>query len=245
MTLGPIDYVNGITSIIYFVTSIIIATVIILRYFKYKNVTLILFGLATIGLVWPFLSTILSFLTYIFTGSPLPDQVYFLIGNVLLPITTTVWFYAVIKVTHEGKEKMVSGLVFLLFIVLDIIYIILVFIRPEIIGKKLSEIDVEYIGYGLCYLVLALTFVWIGLTIFLRDVFKSISPEAKLKGKFLLIGLLTYTIASTFDGFLALDIPLLVLMRILLMISSFEFYIGWILPDPVKKLIMKEMLNLL
>ena len=192
------------------------------------------------GLVWPFLATILSFLSHIFTGSPLPDPVYVLIGNVLLPITTTVWIYAVIKLTHEGKENIVSALVFLLFAALDIIYVIIVFNRPEIIGKKLSEIDVEYVEYGLFYLVLSLTFVWLGLIILLRDIFKSDSPEAKLKGKFLLFGLLTYTVASIFDGFLALDIPLLVLMRILLMKSSFEFYIGWILPDRIKKLILKK-----
>ncbi|MFX1274238.1 MAG: hypothetical protein ACFFBP_21735 [Promethearchaeota archaeon] len=240
MSLGPVDYVNGITSIIYFIVSIIIAFIIMSKYFKYKTTSFLFVGFSTIGLVWPYLATIVSFLMMVFTLNPLPDSAYYIIGNILLPITTSTWIYAVIKLSHEGKEKIIVPIVFIFMVLLAIIYTILVFSRPDLIGEKLGIIDVKYIGFGLFYLIIALSFVWIGLIILLKDLIHSSAPDLKLKGIFLLFGLLTYTVASIFDGFLNLEIPFLLLMRILLMISSFEMYIGWLLPKSVKKLFLRK-----
>ena len=78
--------------------------------------------------------------------------------------------------------------------------------------------------------------------IFVGNSVKSNEREVKVKGIFLIIAFLTYTICAVLDSFaffLAQPVAV-VIIRILLMTSAIEFYFGWILPDPIKKILLKN-----
>ncbi len=71
---------------------------------------------------------------------------------------------------------------------------------------------------------------------------KSENAEVKLKGKFLIIAFLTYTTCAVLDSFaFFLTQPIMVvLIRIFLMLSAIEFYFGWILPNFIKMIFIKN-----
>ncbi|MBD3213184.1 MAG: hypothetical protein GF311_11305 [Candidatus Lokiarchaeota archaeon] len=69
---------------------------------------------------------------------------------------------------------------------------------------------------------------------FARDSVKSDNQEVSLKGKFLFPAFYTFVIGAILDVFSAYSIFLLIIGRILLIISAFEFYVGFILPNFLK-----------
>jgi len=82
MTLQPIDYVNGISSLIYVAVTIVIGLIIASRYFKIKSKVYLYIGIAIMGLCEPWLPSGLSFLSNLITGSGLSLEVYVIIGNI-------------------------------------------------------------------------------------------------------------------------------------------------------------------
>jgi hypothetical protein len=76
--------------------------------------------------------------------------------------------------------------------------------------------------------------------LFARDSLKADDPEVKLKGKLILLAYLSFFIGGLFDAGIELGPIVLVLVRILLMSSAFEFYLGFILPDWFKKIALKQ-----
>ena len=60
-------------------------------------------------------------------------------------------------------------------------------------------------------------------------------PEIKWKGKFLLIAWFSFTIGAILDAALPLTEITLIIVRLILISSSIEFYLGFFLPDQLAK----------
>lgn len=201
---------------------------------------LIYIGISILGLVWLYSSTVISFLWQAITGYPFLQEIYLILGICIAPITMPCWIYVVLSLAHAKDVKFYVLLVFILILTLYILFILLTFTRPEIVGEKLGNIDIQFKGYGVFYFLVNMTIVYAGFIIFMRDTFKSVSPELKLKGLFISLGLITFTVAATLDGWFDLpEIPLII-TRISEIISSILAYIGWIMPESVKKVLLRK-----
>ena len=242
MTLGPTDLVNGIMSTITLSVSLAVVFLIINKYFKFKNKQLLYVAISIFGIIWSYGATVISFLWQLITQYPFLDELYFLIGNVLYPITLPFWIYLTLDLSKIKKAKLYAYLTCIFMTFLDIIFIYLVFTTPELIGNREpgSLVDIRFTGYAVFYALISLFLVWIGLIIFLRDVFKSVSPELKLKGIFILGSLIIFSVVVQFDGFVQLDIPQLIIVRSFVILSSIFAYIGWIMPESLKKFLLKN-----
>ena len=75
---------------------------------------------------------------------------------------------------------------------------------------------------------------------FARVSIKSHNPEVSLKGKLILMSFISFTVAAVIETFGHLDPLTVVITRSILISSSIEFYLGWILPDWMKKRLLKE-----
>ena len=76
--------------------------------------------------------------------------------------------------------------------------------------------------------------------LFVRESLKSENPEIRLKGKFILIAFLFYTMGTLID--VIIDIPTeitIVLARTIMIVAIFMFYIGFTMPNWVKKRFLK------
>ena len=74
----------------------------------------------------------------------------------------------------------------------------------------------------------------VGILIAINSI-KSDTPEIKLRGKFLMAAFISWTFGAIADATLPLNFVTLPIIRIILITSAIEFYIGFVLPDWVKK----------
>ena len=77
-----------------------------------------------------------------------------------------------------------------------------------------------------------------GVTFALKTI-KLDDPDMKLKGKLLLVAFPAFSVGALMDAAIPTTAVTLVIFRILLIISAFLFYGGFILPDWMKKLFKK------
>jgi len=76
--------------------------------------------------------------------------------------------------------------------------------------------------------------------LFARESLRSESLEMKIKGKFLIIAFLSFTIGAFLDSLILRGAFTVILTRLILISASIEFYFGFILPNWVKKIFIKS-----
>ena len=64
-------------------------------------------------------------------------------------------------------------------------------------------------------------------------------PELKLRGIFILIGGISCFLVLVIE-MRTTSIPIIILARIIIISAAIEYYIGWVLPKPIVKLLVKE-----
>ena len=96
--------------------------------------------------------------------------------------------------------------------------------------------DINHKGFVLIFLGLSiLTACITGIHFAAKSMKKEELPEIRWKGRFLLIGFLFFGISAIFDAIVEMSPILLVLMRIILALATFLFYLGFILPGWSKR----------
>jgi hypothetical protein len=179
---------------------------------------------------------------YLISGKVLTTEQYFIIGNIGAPIAITCWIAAFTGFFYKKMQKSIV----ILFIIYDIIFYILFFVAlsidPRLIGvlQGQNQIDVDYSFYVVIYYATLLIIILITGILFARASIQSKNPEFKLRGYFLLIAFVFYVIGGFIDAFTTANLSFLLLQRIFQILSVLAFYIAFILPEPVKKLILKQ-----
>jgi hypothetical protein len=76
--------------------------------------------------------------------------------------------------------------------------------------------------------------------LFTKVTLNSEKPEIRLKGKFLLIAFVSFLVGIFLEVLIPITPLTVVIIRLILVSSSIEFYFGYILPSWVKKVFLKE-----
>jgi hypothetical protein len=240
MELGLIDFLQGFFSLLFVLISFFIGLKIISRYFQYRKREIALIGLAWIAITSGYIPDAISFLMIIFLNSPLSEPLYFIIGFAFIPIYFICSLIGFLDVLHINKKRF--WIIF--FSILSIIYEIIfwyLFLNPtETIGIFIAPFQVEFHPIIDLFLLIWIgTFFVLGM-LFVRETFRSENPEMLLKGKFILIAFLSFIIGQIMEILIPLTPLTVVITRLILISSSIEFYIGLILPERIKKLLLKE-----
>ena len=221
--------------------SVYVGLFIASKYRKYNNKLLLYVGISWIGMTngwWP---SAISFLLVITTGNPLSEAPYFLIGNTLTPWWLFIWMIGFTELLYRERQKIVLIIFALFAVIYDIVLYYYIFTNQVgAIGILQGPVDVQYQGLIRLLLITVLVIVCITGVLFARESLKSENPESKLRGKFLLLAFLSWTFGGILDSAINLNEISLVIVRILLISSSIEFYIGMILPDSIKKIFLKK-----
>jgi hypothetical protein len=80
-------------------------------------------------------------------------------------------------------------------------------------------------------------FLYVGISFSVSSI-KADNPTIKLKGKFLLIAFLSFTVGTVLDFAIPATLTY-VIARIILFTSTVEFYIGLMLPKFIEKIFLK------
>jgi len=238
--LAPEEFIQGFMSLILLVIFTISGFLILIKYFKYKHKALLLIGIALLGLACPWYPSGFNFTYVIITGQSFSDELYFFLGNFFIPFISVIYIWGITELIYQDKQKVLVIIYAIIGAAFEILFLYFLFADLSVIGYRSGVFSTEHTSFVLIYLLFLNFSVVIFGFLFARESLKSDDPEIKLKGKLLLLAFISFLIGVLFDAGIDLGPIFLVLIRILLMSSAVEFYLGFLLPDWFKRLILKN-----
>ena len=235
------DHLQGSFSLIFVIVAILIGIRLILRYFQYKEKAFLYAGLTWIGMVSPWFNTAFNYLYVLISGNSMGDQFYVFLAYVWLPFAILAWILVLSTLIFKEKKKLLLGLGWVNIIVYEILFLIFIFTDYTIIAERTAPFNDDLsLAYSI-YVLLVLIFVLVTGVKFGRESLKSTNREIRLKGLFIIIAFVSFTIGAFLDSGLIILTPIIrVFVRILLISSSFEFYFGFFLPNIIKKFFLGQ-----
>lgn len=237
--LTQLEYIQGISTLIFVLIAVILGLKVSSIYFKYKRREFYLAGLTLILLVSPYYFAVIDFLMIILTGIPAPVEIIY-IGISLVAFTSLTWLTLITDLLYKQKQKIILGLIIIQIVAFEIFLIYAILVQPTLIlipfgGRYYREAPILIYYYIFSMLIFLITGF-----LFARGSVKSENKEVRLKGKFLFVALISYVIGAILDIAFEATAFTETLAR-LVQISSFtEFYIGFTLPDFIKKALIKN-----
>ena len=211
-----------------------------MRYRKTKERTYIFFGLTWIGVVEAYYAVSISFIFALYKGVGLAPEIYFLIGIPFYPITSVLWITAFTDILYKDKQRIFQLIFLIIGITFEIIFFYLLFTAPQYLGTLLSPVDSKFGLIVTIYILFLLCVIFSTGVILAISSIKSDDPRYKLRGKFLLVTLITFVTGAALDAAIELNIITLIIIRLILITSAFEFYCAFILPKWLRKIALKE-----
>jgi hypothetical protein len=124
--------------------------------------------------------------------------------------------------------------------IIQIIFIGLLLTDSSLIGRQVGLFHGTFTLFTRVYLLSILLTFFITGVIFARKSMKLGDPEIKLRGKFLFLAFLFYTVSVILETLLPLTAFTAVLTRLIMIFSAFAFYFGFILPKSLKKTLLRK-----
>jgi hypothetical protein len=251
MALELVDYLQGSFSLVFVIISLIIGITILSKYKKYKSRLYILVGISWIGVANPWFPDSISFLMNIFIQQSLSVEWYFIIGNVFIPIALLCWLIAYTDMKSKRDQNFIIFLTIIFSAAFEFAFFAFFFTDITLIGiiNPIRPFTVEFGLFITIYLLIVILVMVITGIKFANASVRSEDREIKLKGKLLRAAFITFTVAAILDSLLGTIFgdptdPLLAIMvvitRVLLIISAFEFYGGFILPRWMHAIFLRD-----
>ena len=185
----------------------------------------------------PWLSDSISVVMILTLGVPLSRFAKVIIELAFLPFFLLTWLTAFTDLVYKKDQKLILIIVLVLGIAFEIAFFYIIFTDFSLLGTFESELDIIWSPFILIYLFSFLAiFVTTGI-VFGRESFKSDNKEIRTKGKFLITAFLSFMFGVILDASVPLEPIWVVITRLILISSAFEYYFGFILPEWMKKLL--------
>jgi len=227
-------------TLLFVIISLIVGIRILLKYFSFNNKELIMVGLAWICLSSPWWSAPFSFLTYIFFGVLWDVHVFFIIGNIFIPVAIICWIYAFAEMAYQNVKKILLIVYTIICTIFVIFFLIFIVIDVNYIGEFDGTFDARYLSFTRIFQAFAILSALVTGVLFALKSFKSSEPKIQWKGRFLLIAFITFSIAAILDSGFELQITGVIIIRLLLISSAIEYYLGFLLPDRIAKWLIRN-----
>jgi hypothetical protein len=243
MAIELLDMVHGIFTIVFVIISIITGLIIVIKYFQLKKSQFLLFGLFWMGLTTPWWPTVIIFVLALATGTSISIQAFIVVGIAFLPITITLGLIAFLKVLPMKKKSKRVILIINLIInaAYEVYFFTFLFINISMIAEA-SETSPFMLNWSIpsqiYFIVSLLFFLYVGISFSVASI-RAEDKIISLKGKFLLIAFLSFTIGTVLDFAIPTTI-VFVIARLVLLTSTIEFYIGLMLPKWIKEIFIKS-----
>lgn len=240
MALSPLDIINGSFSLIFVAFSLAIGFIILTRYFKYKERIYFLVGATWIFISEPWWPSTISFLVALYNNIGISSGIYFLVGNILIPLAIVLWLLAFTEFMYTEKRKLILSIYAIIGAIFEILFFIFLFLNQNLIGELNGPVDVNYKSFIMVFLIIFLLIVVISGFLFANLSLKSKDPEVKLKGKLLIVAYIAFSVGALLDSSVPLNPATIIIIRLLLILSAFSWYGGFLLPKWMKKFLLKR-----
>jgi hypothetical protein len=183
-----------------------------------------------------------SFLAYLLSAGNyyFGEALYLFLGNAFLAAATITWIYSFGTLTYPKFKKPLLAIYTVIGIAYEIFLISFLFIDISLIGSLEGMFSSQHTDIVLFFYIFAiLTFLTTGI-LFSKKSLEADDKTIKLKGKFLLAAFISFAIGAILDTGL-LGIPSLqIIGSIILMLSAFEYYLGFLMPDKIADSLIKS-----
>jgi len=238
MSLSPLDILNGILGLSVVIVSLALGFILLLKYFKNKNKNFILLGINLIFLGSGWYGTSTSFIVALISGSEgLNLEMILLLNFVPLPIGLICWCGFYTNMLMKNKQKL---FLFTMIIITIFFYSVFFFVLATDVSQaaiKISPVDTsagENKFLSLYIIIFIVILLFTGIHFSLKTM-KYDDIDMKTKGKFLLYAFPAFAIGGFLDSTLPSNEFTLILFRLLLISSIISFYIGYLLPNWIKR----------
>lgn len=244
--LDPLGQLSGILGIISIAVAFFYGALVLIKAIQLKNKTLYYFFFAVIFTMSPWYPSGFGYLYWLITRGVIPYPIYVLLGTLGVPIALFAWFQIYIPALHPKlKYPLLIGTAILSTIYYIYVFFFLFFAPgapvEELIGLKQSAIDIEYKGFALIFLAFSLLVSTITGNEFSIHSMKSTDKIIKWKGRFLILSFNFFAIGAIGDGFIELNPFTLIFFRTFMVLASTFYYIGFIMPKWMKKILKLEL----
>ena len=147
------------------------------------------------------------------------------------------------EILYKKVQKKILVIFILVCGIMQTVFISILFTDISLIGRQVGLFYSEYTLFTRLYILSILLTFFITGVIFAIKSMKIENPELKLKGKFLLFAFIFYTLGTILETQIPLTILTVVILRLIMIFSVFEFYFGFILPEPIKNMFIKGDIN--
>ncbi|MBD3197182.1 MAG: hypothetical protein GF317_19160 [Candidatus Lokiarchaeota archaeon] len=238
--LTEIEFTRGFLSLIFVIISLLIGLKLLFKYFKYSQKTFI-----TVALTWIFLTISwwwpsFNFISLLFFGVNLNTFSYLILANAFIAPALVSWLYSFTSIAYKEIKKKVMSISLVIFVPYEAIFFILLFIEPSLIGVERSPNVVSRSAITLTVAIIGILIALITGFLMSRDALKSSDMKIKWKGRFLLAAFVLFTISAALDSISWTSIAIIAIIRILLIVSAFAYYLGFFLPDRIADLLIKD-----
>ena len=240
MAIETTDFVIGLFSIIIVAFNTFTGLTIASKYFKYKRKIFLLMGFAWLLLACPWWPSSTSFILALITGNGLPVQPYIFIGNICMPLITVLLATAYAELKYQKKVKNVAIIMIILTIPFEIYLVYFIIADVSQLGILHGIVDIEYVGFLRYYMIgQVILGVTIGILIAFDNI-RSDDPELRWKGIFLLAAFIAFPLGALTDAILPLTVIIVIIFRSVMVLSSVLFYFAFLLPNWMKRLLIRE-----
>jgi len=248
MVLNDVAFIGGIFSVLYVAINSYVGLRIAKKYFEVKQRVFLFVGITWVGLCSPWWPSSVSFIIALFDGVGLENnpEIYFIIGNLMIPLFLILWMIAITDLLYKEKQKIIIGIMVIFSATFEIIlWTLLLTGAPtnyESIGILNGPVNVDYQEIIMVLLLIIIVIIMVTGIQFGRESLKSDNPEIKLKGKLIIVAIILFTVGALVDSAAPLHLAMIILpvTRIILILSGIFFLGGFILPDFMKKIFMRN-----
>lgn len=246
--ISQLAHISGITAFISILVAFLLAGIILGKAIKEKSRILFEFALCVIFTSSPWFPSGFGYLYLLITGSPLPYDSYIIYGNLLLPLAIIFWLDIYLTTVSPSRRKLILSIYIIFSIIFWIYLIYFIYFAPNapieeflgIFDDPNNPSDIDYKGFVLVYLATSIFTSCATGFHFAAESLKIEDKEIQWKGRFLLIAFLCFGIGAIADSVIPMTEISLVIFRIVLILANLFFYIGFILPKWIKKIIFRE-----
>lgn len=239
LELTELEIINGISSTIIVAISMAVGLRLSYKFVKHKIKVLLTMGFAWILLFAHWWGNSLSFILYVLMGFELDLFIYITIEHIFMPLTLLFWFYSFSSLMYPKYLKNFMAITYPLCLSEFILLLVALSRLLEIHRSGLGPIYPEL--SPIIVILKAVNIIIFTITSFMYGwkLQSEGDKKLRLKGKFFLIGITSFSIGALlsliYQSLFELNI-----LRFLLISSSIEIYLSFLMPERMVRWFIKE-----
>jgi len=241
--LDDLTQLSGIFGVLAIAIAWLYGFIVLYKYIKTKEKVLFFFFLAIMFTMSPWYPSGFGYIYWLITREEIAYSAYVLLGTLGVPIALLAWLQIYMPALHAKYKIHTIAIAICASLAFYIYLFYFLFFASgapvdALVGIKDSAIDISYKGFVLGFLGASLVVSTVtGNDFAIASLKEREDPVLVWKGRFLILSFNLFAIGGLGDGFLPLTPFTLVIFRTLMMLASTFYYLGFILPVWIRKLL--------